>query len=152
MLQSLVIFSYMCNWCVGATKIEFCNSMKSGSKIIYCQEITKIQIHKIDTTYVLRLKYRNSRPGLKKKNHGIILFKVGLCQFNMEKLSFHFNPKEEQCQRVFNIPHISHFSKVMLKIFKRGFNSLWTKNFKMKKLDVENAEEPEIKLPTPTGS
>ena len=29
---------------------------------------------------------------------------------------------------------------------------MWTKNFQMFKPDLEKAEEPEIKLPTPTGS
>ena len=38
------------------------------------------------------------------------------------------------------------------KSFKLGFNSMWTENFQMYKLDLENAEEPEIKLPTSTGS
>ena len=31
-------------------------------------------------------------------------------------------------------------------------NSLWTMNLPMFKLDLEKAKEPEIKLPTPTGS
>ena len=38
----------------------------------------------------------------------------------MENVSFHSNPKERQCQRMFNyrtIGLISHASKVMLKIF-----------------------------------
>ena len=37
----------------------------------------------------------------------------------LEKVSFHSNPKERQCQRKFKLPHtalISHASKVMLKI------------------------------------
>ena len=38
------------------------------------------------------------------------------------------------------------------KSFKLGFNSMWTKNFQMFKLDLEKAEEPEIKSPTPAGS
>ena len=29
---------------------------------------------------------------------------------------------------------------------------MWTENFQMYKLDLEKAEEPEIKLPTSTGS
>ena len=33
-----------------------------------------------------------------------------------------------------------------------GFNSTWTVNFQMFKLDLEKAEEPEIKLPTSIGS
>ena len=48
------------------------------------------------------------------------------------------------------LPHIaliSHASKVMLKILQA-----WTENFQMSKLDLEKAEQPEIKLPTSTGS
>ena len=43
---------------------------------------------------------------------------------------------------------ISHASKIMLKSFKLGFSTLWTKNFQMYKLDLEKAEEPELKLST----
>ena len=44
---------------------------------------------------------------------------------------------------------ISHTSKVKCsKSFKLGFSSMWTKKFQMHKLDLEKAEEPEIKLPT----
>ena len=35
---------------------------------------------------------------------------------------------------------------------KNCFNSMWTVNFQMLKLDLEKAEEPEIKLPTSAGS
>ena len=38
------------------------------------------------------------------------------------------------------------------KFSKPGFNSTWTVNFQIFKLDLEKAEEPEIKLTTPTGS
>ena len=40
----------------------------------------------------------------------------------------------------------------MLKISKLGFNSTWTENFQMFKLDSEKAEEPETKLLTSAGS
>ena len=43
---------------------------------------------------------------------------------------------------------ISHTSKVMLKFSK----FTWTVNFQMFKRDLKNAEKPEIKLPTSTGS
>ena len=33
-----------------------------------------------------------------------------------------------------------------------SFNNMWTKNFQMHKLDLENSEEPEIKLPVSVGS
>ena len=40
----------------------------------------------------------------------------------------------------------------MLKISKPGFNSTQTVNFQMFKLNLEKAEEPEIKLPTSARS
>ena len=49
--------------------------------------------------------------------------------------------------------HLSHtLAKHCSKFSKPGFNSMWTVNFQMFKLDWEKAEEPEIKLPTSTGS
>ena len=49
--------------------------------------------------------------------------------------------------------HSSHtLAKQCSKFSKPGFNSTWTKNFQMFKLDLEKAEEPEIKLPTSAGS
>ena len=43
-------------------------------------------------------------------------------------------------------------SKVMFKILQAKLHSMWTVKFQMFKLDLEEAEEPEIKLPTPAGS
>ena len=40
----------------------------------------------------------------------------------------------------------------MPKFSKPGFNSMWTKNFQMFKLDLEKAGEPETKLPISQGS
>ena len=49
--------------------------------------------------------------------------------------------------------HTSHtLVKKCSKLFKQGFNRMWTKNFHMFKLDLEKAEEPEIKLPTSARS
>ena len=49
-----------------------------------------------------------------------------------------------------------HSSHTLVKLCSRfsnpGFNSPWTVNFQMFKLDLEKAEEPEIKLPTSVGS
>ena len=72
----------------------------------------------------------------------------------LEKVSFHSSPKERQCPKHSNhkVALISHASKVMLSKFsKLGFNSAQALNFQMFKLDLEKAEEPEIKLPMPTG-
>ena len=70
----------------------------------------------------------------------------------LEKVSFHFNPKERQCQRCSNyrtIALISHASKVMLKILQARLQQYV--NFQMFKLVLEKAEEPEIKLPPSAG-
>ena len=49
--------------------------------------------------------------------------------------------------------HSSHMLvKKCSKFSKPGFNSMWTMNFQIFKLDSEKAREPEIKLPTPIGS
>ena len=47
---------------------------------------------------------------------------------------------------------ISHASEVMLKILQARLNRTRTKNFQMFKLDLEKAEEPEMKLPSFVGS
>ena len=47
---------------------------------------------------------------------------------------------------------ISHASKVMLKILQARFQQYMNHDFLMSKLVLEKAEEPEIKLPTSTGS
>ena len=49
--------------------------------------------------------------------------------------------------------HSSHMLvKWCLKFSKPGFSNIWTVNFQMFKLVLEKVEEPEIKLPTTTGS
>ena len=49
--------------------------------------------------------------------------------------------------------HSSHMLvKECSKFSKPGFSSTWTVNFQMFKLILEKAEEPEMKLPTSTGS
>ena len=63
-------------------------------------------------------------------------------------ISFSFH---KECSNHCTIALISHANKVMLKILQVSFNSRWTKNFQMFKLDLEKAEEPEVKLPTSVG-
>ena len=60
--------------------------------------------------------------------------------------------KAKECLNYSTIALVSHASRVMLKFSKLGFNSMWTKNFQIFKMDLETAEEPEIKLPTSIGS
>ena len=57
---------------------------------------------------------------------------------------------DKECSDYHTIALISHASKVILKILQDS--SMWTVNFQMFKLDLEKAEEPEIKLPTSAGA
>ena len=58
----------------------------------------------------------------------------------------------KECSDYSTIVLISHANKVMPKFSKPGFNSTFTMNFQMFKLDIQKSEEPEIKLPTSVGS
>ena len=69
----------------------------------------------------------------------------------LEKVSFHSSPKERPCQKCSNyhtIAFISHASKVMLKILQARLQQYVNHELPEFKLDLEKAEEPEIKLPT----
>ena len=68
----------------------------------------------------------------------------------LEKVSFHSNPKERQCQKKCSNYHtialISHTSKVLLKILQAKLQQFVNHELQIFKLDLEEAEEPEIKL------
>ena len=73
----------------------------------------------------------------------------------LDKVSFHSDPKERQCQRMLKlctIVIISHTSKVMLKFLQARLQQYMNHEIQMFKLDLEMAEETEIKLPTSIGS
>ena len=74
----------------------------------------------------------------------------------LEKVSFHSNPKERQCQKKAQTTTQLHSSHTLVKwcskFSKPGFSNTWTMNFQIFKLVWEKAEEPEIKLPTSAGS
>ena len=56
----------------------------------------------------------------------------------------------KKCSNYCTITLISHSNKIMFKLSK--LQQYITENFHMYKLDLENAEEPETKLPTLFGS
>ena len=58
-------------------------------------------------------------------------------------------PKNVQATTQLNSFHM--LAKKFSKSFKLGFNNTSTENFQMYKLDLEKAEELEIKLPTSIG-
>ena len=73
----------------------------------------------------------------------------------LEKVSFHSNPKESQCQRMLKLLHnalISQASNVMLKILWARLQQYMNHELPDVQAGLEKAEEPEIKLPISTGA
>jgi len=58
----------------------------------------------------------------------------------------------KECSDYYTITLISHTSKVILKISQARFQQYMNVNFQMFKLNLEKAEELEIKLPTSAGT
>ena len=58
----------------------------------------------------------------------------------------------KECSNYITIALISHTSKGMLKILQARLQQYVNQNFQMFKLDLEKAEETEIKFPTSVGS
>ena len=58
----------------------------------------------------------------------------------------------KQCSNYLTIELISHASKVMLKILQARLQQYVNQELQINKLDLEKAEEAEIKLPTSAGS
>ena len=73
----------------------------------------------------------------------------------LEKVSFHSNPKERQCQSMIKLPHnCTHLtaSKIMLKILQARLQQYVNHELPDVQAGLEKAEEPEIKLPTSVAS
>ena len=73
----------------------------------------------------------------------------------LEMISFHSNPKEEQCQRMFTssqwvhkIALISYANKVMLKIRQARLQQYVNKELPDVQAGYQEAEQPESELPT----
>ena len=58
----------------------------------------------------------------------------------------------KECSNYHTVACTSHASKVMLKILQARLQQYVNQDFTMYNLDLEKAEESEIKLPTSTGS
>ena len=73
----------------------------------------------------------------------------------LEKVSFHSNPKERQCQRMLKLPQIaliSHASKVMLKILQVRFQQYVKRELTDVQAGFRKGREIRFKLPTSVGS
>ena len=73
----------------------------------------------------------------------------------LEKVSFHSNPKKgnaKECSNYCTIMLILQAIMIMLKILQARLQQYVNRELHMYKLDLEKAEEPEIKLPTSTES
>ena len=70
----------------------------------------------------------------------------------LEKVSLHASPQKgntRECSNYHTIAFISHASKIILQARLQQYAN---RELSDVKLDLEKAEEPEIKLPTSTGS
>ena len=60
-----------------------------------------------------------------------------------EKVNFHSNPKERQCQRnvqtTVQLYSFHRLARLCSKSFRLGFSSMWTENFQKYKLNSENS-------------
>ena len=73
----------------------------------------------------------------------------------LEKVSFYSNPKERQCQRVFqllhNCTHLTHYQR-NAQIFQVRLQQYMNSEFPDVQAGFRTGREPEIKLSTSTGS
>ena len=75
--------------------------------------------------------------------------RTGKCQFSFQSQRKAM-PKNVQTTAQLYSSHM--LARSCSKSFKLRFSSTWTENFQMFKMDLENADKPEIKLPTSVGS
>ena len=90
-----------------------------------------------------------------------VLYWIGQCiwktrQWPQEWERWVFTPIPKKGNaREYSIEQMHTFHMLAIwysKSLKLGFNSTWTENFQMYKLDLEKTEEPGVKLPTCVGS
>ena len=64
-----------------------------------------------------------------------------------------FQSKRKAISKNVHLPHSwTHLTCYQSNFSEQVLNSTWTVKFHMFKLDLEKAEEPEVKLPTSSGS
>ena len=128
--KTMMVWSLTCNWTTWSVKSsgpqDISLQTKLGGDRIPAQ---LFKILKDDATKVLHSMSENQ------ENSAVAT--------GLEKVSFHSNLKEGQCQRMLKLP----YSYADIKCQQGN-----TKNFQMYKLGFEETEESEIKLPTFIGS
>ena len=65
---------------------------------------------------------------------------------------FHRRAMPKNIQTNIQLCSFHMLTRLCSKSFKLGFSNMWSKKFQRYKLDLQRAEEPEIKLPTSAGS
>ena len=82
-------------------------------------------------------------------NHLISGHRIGKGQFSFQSQR---KARPKNVQITLQLLSFHMLARLCSKPFNLGFSSIWTKNFQMYKLDLEKAEEREIKLTTFIGS
>ena len=75
--------------------------------------------------------------------------RTGNGQFSIQ---FQRKAKPKNVQITLQLHSFHMLARLCSKSFKLGFSSMWTENFQIYTPDLENTEEPEVKLPTSAGS
>ena len=84
-------------------------------------------------------------------NRGLLHCRWILYQLSYEERSQR-KPKPKNVQTIVQLHSFHILARKSSKSYKLNFSSTWTENFWMYELCFKNGEEPEIKLPTSTGS
>ena len=83
------------------------------------------------------------------ENSAVVSHKSGKGQFSFQSQR---RTMSKDVQTIAQLPSFHMLARQYSKSFKLRFNSTWTENIQMYKLDLKKAEEPEAKLPTSVGS
>ena len=98
--------------------------------------LTNILLHEKRAPISLNLHTLNVFSKITRNGHGQFLFQ------------YQRNAMPKNVQITVQLHSFQMPARLCLKSFKMGFNSTRIENFQMYKLNLEKAEEPEIKLPT----
>ena len=134
-------------------------------------DITRWSISQSDWLYFLQSKRRNSMQSAKTRpgadcgsDHEMPITKSRLKLKTVGKTTWPFRYDLNQIPYDYTVQVTNRFKGLdlieclrnngqrFMALSKLSFNSLWTENFQLFKLDLEKAEESKIKLPTSAGS
>ena len=133
----------------GHAHIFFCENSKTAT-----QWWTTISRRMLDPT---KKRYARSNGNEKPQQEGrrgetAFRIKSHTCQRHLEGSNKPCAHKDPETPQRFSQTSLWTLECLLRRHGSAGFNSMWIEKFQIVKLDLEKAEGPEIKLPTPVGS